>query len=166
LINQERLRKRYLVIVATSTPDDRFPSTAARVQHAIGATHAAAFDLAAACSGFVYVTAVGSQWIETGCCQNALVVGVDVFSRIVDWRDRRTAVLFGDGAGAVLLRRTGKPYPCYLSLGADGSGGELLCAPMGGTVSMNGNISLASESFRLFCRKRFKPCVSRLTTWR
>ncbi|EID42996.1 beta-ketoacyl-ACP synthase III [Parageobacillus thermoglucosidasius] len=127
-----------LVIVATSTPDDRFPSTAARVQHAIGATHAAAFDLSAACSGFVYATAVGSQWIETGCFRNALVVGVDVFSRIVDWRDRRTAILFGDGAGAVLLRRTEKPYPYYLSLGADGSGGELLRAPMGGPVSMNG----------------------------
>lgn len=116
-----------LVIVATSTPDMPFPSTACLVQNAIEARNAAAFDLAAACSGFVYALTVGSQFIEAGTYRNVLVIGADFLSRNLDFQDRSTCILFGDGAGAVLLQPTSKErgilaYELY----SDGSGGEML----------------------------------------
>jgi 3-oxoacyl-[acyl-carrier-protein] synthase-3 len=92
------------VIVATATPDAAFPSTAARIQAKLGMTRGLAFDVAAACAGFVYVLGVADAMIRAGQVRNVLVVGTEVFSRILDWTDRATCVLFGDGAGAVLLR--------------------------------------------------------------
>lgn len=93
-----------LIIVATATPDQTFPSTATRVQYNLGTTQGFAFDVQAVCSGFVYALSVASQFIETGKVSTALVIGAETFSRILDWEDRTTCVLFGDGAGAVVLQ--------------------------------------------------------------
>ncbi len=116
-----------LVIVATCTPDWMFPSVAARVQHAVGARRAAAFDLNAACSGFIFALATATQFIQNGSYRRVLVVGSEVLSRVVDWADRKTCVLFGDGAGAVVLEATEKPLGLLsYVLGTDGSGDRLL----------------------------------------
>jgi len=93
-----------LIVVATATPDQTFPSTATRVQHNLGMTGGFAFDVQAVCSGFVYALTVAAQFIETGKVTNVLVIGAETFSRILDWQDRTTCVLFGDGAGAVVLQ--------------------------------------------------------------
>jgi 3-oxoacyl-[acyl-carrier-protein] synthase-3 len=93
-----------LIVLATSTPDETFPATATQVQALIGATKAAAFDVQAVCSGFIFGLAVADSFIQTGRAETALVIGAETFSRIVDWQDRNTCVLFGDGAGAVVLR--------------------------------------------------------------
>jgi 3-oxoacyl-[acyl-carrier-protein] synthase-3 len=93
-----------LIVLATATPDQTFPSTATRVQHNLGMAHGCAFDVQAVCSGFVYALTVATQFIETGKARGALVIGAETFSRILDWSDRATCVLFGDGAGAVVLR--------------------------------------------------------------
>ncbi|WP_138379901.1 beta-ketoacyl-ACP synthase III [Luteithermobacter gelatinilyticus] len=92
-----------LIILATATPDQTFPSTATRVQAALGMTHGAAFDVQAVCSGFVYALATADNFIRSGQARNVLVIGAETFSRILDWEDRTTCVLFGDGAGAVIL---------------------------------------------------------------
>jgi len=92
-----------LIVLATSTPDETFPATAVKVQAALGANRAAAFDVQAVCSGFVYALAVANNFIRAGQADNALVIGAEEFSRILDWSDRSTCVLFGDGAGAVVL---------------------------------------------------------------
>ena len=124
-----------LIIVATTTPDMLFPSTACLVQHRIGATRAAAFDLAAACSGFVYALSVGEQFILTGTCQKVLVIGADMLSRFVDWTDRSTAVLFGDGAGAVILAASSDSSGIVSShLYSDGSLSHLITIPGGGSA--------------------------------
>lgn len=116
-----------LIIVATCTPDWMFPSVGARVQHALGARRAAAFDLNAACSGFIFALATATEFIRGGAYRRALVIGSEVLSRVVDWTDRRTCVLFGDGAGAVVLEATDKPLGLLSHvLGTDGSGGEIL----------------------------------------
>ena len=93
-----------LIIVATATPDQTFPSTATRVQHNLGMKNGFAFDVQAVCSGFVYALSVATQFVETGKVKNVLVIGAETFSRILDWTDRTTCVLFGDGAGAVVLQ--------------------------------------------------------------
>lgn len=93
-----------MIIVATATPDQTFPSTATRVQHRLGMTHGFAFDVQAVCSGFVYALSVATQFIETGKARGVIVIGAETFSRILDWTDRATCVLFGDGAGALVLR--------------------------------------------------------------
>lgn len=93
-----------LIVLATTTPDDTTPATAMRVQDALGATKAFAFDVQAACSGFMYALSVADKFIKTGTVKNALVIGAETLSRIVDWTDRNTCVLFGDGAGAVVLQ--------------------------------------------------------------
>ncbi len=93
-----------LIVLATATPDNTFPSTATRVQAALGMTRGAAFDLQAVCSGFIYALSVADNFIKTGQARCALVIGAETFSRILDWTDRTTCVLFGDGAGAVVLR--------------------------------------------------------------
>src|SRR5438128_323500 len=99
-----------LILVATSTPDHyAYPSSACLVQAALGAERAGAFDLSAACSGFVYALVVGAQFIQTGASRRVLVIGSEVNSRILDWQDRGTCVLFGDGAGAVVLSATDAP---------------------------------------------------------
>lgn len=110
-----------LIIVATVTPDMPFPATACIVQERLGA-NAAAFDLEAGCSGFVYSLAVAAQFIESGLYKNALVIGAEILSRITDWEDRSTCVLFGDGAGAAVLQATDQGGMLAFELGADGSG--------------------------------------------
>jgi 3-oxoacyl-[acyl-carrier-protein] synthase-3 len=122
-----------LIIVATSTPDMVFPSTAAIVQRKLGVHGCPAFDLQAVCSGFVYALTVADSMIRTGAASTALVIGAEVFSRILDFNDRGTCVLFGDGAGAVLLRASDTPGILATDLHADGRHVDILCVP--GTVS-------------------------------
>lgn len=123
-----------LIVCATYTPDMAFPSTACLIQERIGARPAAAFDLQAACSGFVYALATASQFIQAGTARRALVVGTDVNSTIVDPDDRKVTALFGDGAGAVVVGRVNHGGGVLgFSLGADGSGGDLFYMPAGGS---------------------------------
>ncbi|MBP1907313.1 3-oxoacyl-[acyl-carrier-protein] synthase-3 [Paenibacillus turicensis] len=123
-----------LIVIATITPDTMFPSTACILQEKLGAKNAAAFDLSAACSGFVYSMATASSMIRTGMYKNALVIGADTLSRITDYTDRNTCVLFGDGAGAVILGEVpeGRGFLSF-DLGAEGSGGSLLKLEAGGS---------------------------------
>jgi 3-oxoacyl-[acyl-carrier-protein] synthase III len=123
------------IVVGTTTPDTIFPSTACVLQHKIGATNAWGFDLGAACSGFTYSLTVGMQMVSTGAVEHALVVGADVMSSIIDYTDRATCVLFGDGAGAVVLSaaKEGEPSIIGFSHQIDGSGGPALCMPAGGS---------------------------------
>jgi 3-oxoacyl-[acyl-carrier-protein] synthase-3 len=118
-----------LIIVATSTPDYVFPSTACLLQAKLGVKGGAAFDVQAVCSGFVYALATADSFIKTRMAKCALVVGAEVFSRILDWNDRGTCVLFGDGAGAVVLRAADKPGIHASVLHADGSQADLLSVP-------------------------------------
>ena len=119
-----------LIIVATSTPEYMFPSTACRVQDYLGAVRAGAFDLSAACSGFVYGIDMATQAIATGSVRNAVVIGAETMSRVLDWEDRGTCVLFGDGAGAVVLKGSSIEGGVMAStLRSDGSGGDLLSLP-------------------------------------
>ena len=119
-----------LIIVATSTPGHMFPSTACLVQDYLGAGRTGAFDLSAACSGFVYALQMASQSIATGAVRNAVVIGAETMSRVVDWSDRGTCVLFGDGAGAVVLKGSSVPGGVMsTTLRSDGSGSDLLSLP-------------------------------------
>jgi 3-oxoacyl-[acyl-carrier-protein] synthase-3 len=122
-----------MIVVATSTPDYVFPSTACLLQAKLGVRNSAAFDLQAVCSGFVYALATADNFIRAGTHKRALVVGAEVFSRILDWNDRGTCVLFGDGAGAVVLAADSKPGLHASVLRADGSHADILCVP--GNVS-------------------------------
>lgn len=122
-----------LIIVATSTPDMVFPSTACILQNKLGANGCAAFDVQAVCSGFVYALTVADAMIRSGGARRALVVGAEVFSRILDFNDRTTCVLFGDGAGAVVLEASDAPGILASDLHADGSHVGILCVP--GNVS-------------------------------
>ncbi|WP_096465899.1 beta-ketoacyl-ACP synthase III [Aneurinibacillus soli] len=126
-----------LILVATSTPDQVFPSVACAVQQELGCRPVGAMDISAACSGFLYGLVTAKQFIETGACKHVLVIGAEIFSRIVDWEDRGTAVLFGDGAGAVVLSPVseGRGILSY-ELGSNGAGGPYLYVD--GTVAMNG----------------------------
>lgn len=123
-----------LIIACTATPDMFFPSTACLIQANLQATNAAAFDLAAGCSGFMYGMVTGAQFIRTGLYKKVLIVGAETLTRIMDYTDRNTCVLFGDGAGAVVLGET-KPGCGIIgfNLGADGSGGDFLKLPAGGS---------------------------------
>ena len=118
-----------LIIVATSTPDMVFPSTACILQHKLGAAGGAAFDVQAVCSGFVYALTVADAMIRTGAANKALVVGSEIFSRILDFKDRTTCVLFGDGAGAVVLEASKEPGILVSDLHADGRHVGILCVP-------------------------------------
>lgn len=124
-----------LIIVATVTPDMAFPSTGAILADQLGAPNAAAYDLSAGCTGFMYAVAQGYGMLAGGLAQKALIVGGDVLSRILDWSDRSTAVLFGDGAGAVVLEKVSGGGFLGFELGADGSGGPQLYVPAGGSRS-------------------------------
>lgn len=125
-----------LIIVATSTPDNLYPSTACQVQGAIKAPRAAAFDMEAACTGIVYALSVGQQFIGSGTYKRVLVIGVDIHSRFLNWEDRNTCILFGDGAGAFVLEATeiedNEMLGTYLR--ADGEGAHLLWIPNTGTA--------------------------------
>lgn len=127
-----------LIIVATSTPDMIFPSTACLLQAKLGIKGGAAFDLQAVCTGFVYALATADSFIRSGQHRCALVIGAEIFSRILDWTDRGTCVLFGDGAGAVVLRASDTPGVLSSHLHADGSYADILCTP--GSVK-NGAVS-------------------------
>jgi 3-oxoacyl-[acyl-carrier-protein] synthase-3 len=127
-----------LLVVATVTPDMAFPATAAVLADRLGAADAAAYDLSAGCTGFMYALAQAHGMLASGLARRALVVGADVLSKIIDWTDRTTCVVFGDGAGAVVLERVGRPGFLGFELGADGSGGEQLYLRPGGYVQMNG----------------------------
>ncbi len=122
-----------LIIVATVTPDMLFPSVSCLLQHALSARKAACFDISAACGGFVYAVTVAQQFISTGMYKNALIVGAEVMSSITDWQDRNTCVLFGDGAGAVVMGEVSSGGILASYLGSDGASAELLQVPAGGS---------------------------------
>lgn len=123
-----------LIIVATVTPDMQFPSTACIVQNNLKAWRAAAFDLTAVCSGFIYGLVTGSAFIKTGAYKKVLVIGAEALSAITNWQDRNTAIIFGDGAGAAVLGETEPGYGLRgFHLGAEGAGGDLLKLPAGGS---------------------------------
>ncbi|MGI6484948.1 MAG: beta-ketoacyl-ACP synthase III [Tepidanaerobacteraceae bacterium] len=143
-----------LIIVASATPDMIFPSTACIIQYKIGATRAAAVDIQAGCTGFIYALTCAEQFLIAGMYENVLIIGTEVLSRIVDWEDRNTCVLFGDGAGAAVVSHVEGNGILASILGADGSGSELLTLPAGASkepasiqtvlnrrhyVKMNGN---------------------------
>ena len=124
-----------LIIVATLTSDRIIPSTACMLQNRLGATHAAAFDLSAACSGFAYAASVAAQFIETGAYKKALVIGAETLSKYINWEDRNTCVLFGDGAGAAVLGQVEEGYGILsFDLGSDGSGGDAIQIPSSGSL--------------------------------
>ena len=125
-----------LIIVATTTPDVVFPSTACILQAKLGARGGPAFDVQAVCSGFVYALAIADRMVSGGLARNALVVGAEIYSRILDWNDRGTCVLFGDGAGAVVLMPSAEPGILSAHLHADGHYKDILCVP--GQVSRGG----------------------------
>ncbi|HEU5047068.1 MAG TPA: beta-ketoacyl-ACP synthase III [Rickettsiales bacterium] len=138
-----------LVLVATSTPDSTLPSTATKIQHQLGMTRGAAFDLNAACSGFVYALMTADSFIRSGQAKRVLVIGAEIFSRIVDWQDRSTCILFGDGAGAFILEASPAPEGSggvlFARIYSDGayegilhSTGGVSSTQNAGTVAMNG----------------------------
>ncbi len=140
-----------LIIIATSTPDMVFPSAACIVQHKLGIAGCPAFDVQAVCSGFVYALTVADAMIKTGAATKALVIGAEVFSRILDFSDRTTCVLFGDGAGAVVLEASGTPGILATDLHADGKHVGILCVPghvSGGEVL--GNPLLKMDGLAVF----------------
>ena len=133
-----------LIVLATTTPDKTFPSTACLLQQRLDIHGCAAFDIQAVCTGFVYALGVADKFVRTGSARCALVVGAETVSRIIDWRDRGTSVLFGDGAGAVVIEASDEPGILSTHLHADGAYEELLHAPRGGFLQMKGN-----EVFRM-----------------
>jgi 3-oxoacyl-[acyl-carrier-protein] synthase III len=120
-----------LIVLGTTTPDIIFPSTACLIQHRLGANGCAAFDVNAACSGFVYALGVADKFIKTGSAKKALVIGAETLTRMIDWNERETCVLFGDGAGAVVLEGSSEPGIYATCLHADGGHKELLYNPVG-----------------------------------
>ncbi|ADH61047.1 3-oxoacyl-(acyl-carrier-protein) synthase III [Thermoanaerobacter mathranii subsp. mathranii str. A3] len=123
-----------MIIVATVTPDMNFPSTACIIQANLGASNAAAFDISVGCSGFIYGLAIAQQFVETGMYNKILVIGAETLSKITNWKDRNTCVLFGDGAGAAVVGRVESGYGILSTyLGADGTGGKHLYMPAGGS---------------------------------
>ncbi|HHW56510.1 MAG TPA: ketoacyl-ACP synthase III [Clostridia bacterium] len=123
-----------MIIVATVTPDMNFPSTACIVQANLGAVNAAAFDISVGCSGFIYGLAIAQQFVETGMYNKILIIGAETLSKITNWKDRNTCVLFGDGAGAAVIGRVESGYGILSTyLGTDGTGGKYLYMPAGGS---------------------------------
>ncbi|MDD4601280.1 3-oxoacyl-[acyl-carrier-protein] synthase 3 protein 1 [bioreactor metagenome] len=136
-----------LIIVGTATPDMYFPSVACIIQNKLKATKAAAFDLSAGCSGFVYGLVTGSQFIISGLYKKVLVVGAETLSKILDWTDRNTCVLFGDGAGAAVLSVVDDGYGILgVELGAEGAGGHYLSLPAGGSRLPASELTVANRS--------------------
>ncbi len=134
-----------LIIIATTTPDKVFPGTACIVQRRLGIGGCGAFDIQAACSGFVYGLDLGDRYIRTGAAKNVLVIGAETLSRLTNWEDRATAVLFGDGAGAVVLQESEEPGIIATHIHADGQYEDLLQVPQG--VSSGYDITRAGEAY-------------------
>jgi len=156
-----------LIIVATITPDMPFPSTACLVQHKIGAHRAAAFDLEAACAGFIYALEVGQQFIMSRTYETVLVIGAEKLSSIIDWQDRNTCVLFGDGAGAAILQNRANSHGLLTAcMGADGGKAGLLSMPGGGSAcpatvdSVTGRLHF----LRMDGKETFKNAVNAMCT--
>jgi 3-oxoacyl-[acyl-carrier-protein] synthase III len=148
-----------LIIVATSTPDMVFPSTACILQDKLGVKEAIAFDVQAVCAGFVYGLATAEKFIRTGGAKCALVVGAEIFSRIMNWQDRTTCVLFGDGAGAVVLKASTEPGILSTHLHADGSYRDALCTPgtvQNGQIRGNPVLSMEGSTVYKFAVKAFE----------
>jgi 3-oxoacyl-[acyl-carrier-protein] synthase III len=157
-----------IIIVCTSTPDVLFPSTACFVQKQIGATRAAAFDISAVCSGFVFGLSIAEQYIKSGRYRHVLVVGSEVNSRIVDWTDRSTCILFGDGAGAVVLKRKENSEPCGVlssHIYSDGNLSSLIEVPkaIGRAVIPEENGNQDKFFIRMSGNATFKVAVKRMT---
>jgi 3-oxoacyl-[acyl-carrier-protein] synthase-3 len=134
-----------LIIIATTTPDKVFPGTACIVQRRLGIRGCGAFDIQAACSGFVYGLDLADRYIRTGAAKNVLVIGAETLSRLTNWEDRTTAVLFGDGAGAVVLQEADEPGIISTHIHADGQYEDLLQVPQG--ISQGYDITRAGEAF-------------------
>jgi 3-oxoacyl-[acyl-carrier-protein] synthase III len=155
-----------LIVVATTTPDMVFPSTACIVQKKLGITRGAALDVQAVCTGFVYALAIADKFVASGQHQRALVIGTEIFSRLLDWSDRRTCVLFGDGAGAVVLERSESPGILSTHLHADGEYGDILCVPgalHGGAVQGRAFLHMDGQAvFRFAVRALEEVCEETL----
>jgi len=150
-----------LIIVATTTPDRVFPSTACLLQARLGAAGGPAFDIQAVCTGFVYALSVADQFVRQGTARTALVVGAETFSRILDWTDRDTCVLFGDGAGAVVLRADETPGIRSTHLHADGRQAELLHVPHGVSDRLSDVVG-GSAYVQMAGREVFRHAVARM----
>ena len=151
-----------LIIVATTTPDKTFPSTACLLQQRLNIHGCPAFDVQAVCSGFVYALSVADQFIKTGMSKRALVVGAETLSRITDWSDRNTCVLFGDGAGAVLLEASEQPGILSTHIHADGQYEELLHVPSG-VSKLPSTDTVAERSMQMKGNEVFKMAVNTLS---
>jgi len=151
-----------MIVLATSTPDETFPATATKVQHMLGMTRGAAFDIQAVCTGFIFALATADNFIKAGQAESVLVIGAETFSRLLDWTDRSTCVLFGDGAGAVLLRAgegegTSKDRGILAnSLHSDGSKHDLLYADGGPSTTQSAGV------VKMEGRQVFKQAVTKL----
>jgi len=151
-----------LIVLATSTPDVVFPSTASILQEKLGVRGCPAFDVQAVCAGFAYALSVADQYIRAGNAKNILVVGAETFSRILDWTDRTTCVLFGDGAGAVVLTAGDKPGIHSTHIHADGRFQDLLCVP--GGVSRQYDALIKSQAFvQMDGQKVFKWAIKEMS---
>jgi len=151
-----------LIIVATTTPDMVFPSTACILQDKLGVENCPAFDVQAVCSGFVYALATADMFVSSGKCRNALVVGSEIYSKILDWNDRTTCVLFGDGAGAVVLSQSDEPGILSSHLHASGSYRDVLSVPgniSGGAIQGNPYISMDGGAVFKFAVKVLEDVV-------
>lgn len=159
-----------LIIVATCTPDNFTPSVSCMVQDMLEAANASCFDINAACTGFIYAISIASQFIKTGQCKNALVIGSEVLSKIVDWKDRRTCVLFGDGAGAVVLERSNEAGLITQYTGSYGKGGKFLkCAalPLNNLYidsenKLNNKLSMDGREVFKFAVKAMSLCIEKV----
>lgn len=156
-----------LIIVATITPDMLFPATACLVQHKIAARRAAAFDVEAACSGFIYALEIGQQFITSRTYNTVLVIGAEKLSTIVDWKDRNTCVLFGDGAGAAILQHRPDAHGLLTAcMGAEGDKAELLCMPGGGSrcPATIDSVKSGLHFLRMDGKETFKNAVTAMCT--
>src|SRR6185503_10854095 len=156
-----------LIIVATITPDMPFPSTACLVQHKIGARRAAAFDLEAACAGFIYALEIAQQFIMSRTYDTVLVIGAEKLSSIVDWEDRNTCVLFGDGAGAAVLQNRPNAHGLLTAvMGADGEKADLLFMPGGGSrcPATAQSVNARMHYLRMEGKETFKNAVQAMQT--
>ena len=134
-----------LIIVASTSPDQFVPATACIVQGNIGASNAMAFDISAACTGFIFALNIGMQFLRTGQCKRALIIGAEVLSKIVDWTDRNTCILFGDGAGAAVIEAGSKKGIISVNSASEGSKYELLTCP---TVDVKNSFTKGTENFK------------------